>query len=215
MVTTHVEEEWRLLMSLEPGPRRRRRLARARAARLQLPARRHRAAIGIGQLEKLDEILALRQACGGALRGAARRVDGLEPPLADDADHTRSLVRLRRQARRAASTASDVIAELERAGGIADVPRYLPSIHLQPYMRERFGFPEGLCPVSRGGTAADACAAVLHRRSTPDDQERVVDALAARWPVIERASRGDPPAVVRWPPAGASSSTRHSSIGPP
>ena len=26
--------------------------------------------------------------------------------------------------------------------------RYLPSIHLQPYMRERYGFREGLCPVA-------------------------------------------------------------------
>ena len=29
-----------------------------------------------------------------------------------------------------------------------ETSRYLPSIHLQPYMRERFGYREGMFPVS-------------------------------------------------------------------
>ena len=36
--------------------------------------------------------------------------------------------------------------------GIACAP-YLPSIHLQSYMRERYGFAEGLCPVSEDASA--------------------------------------------------------------
>ena len=39
-----------------------------------------------------------------------------------------------------------LIAELERNG--IGTARYLPSIHLQSYMRERYGFGEGMCPVS-------------------------------------------------------------------
>ena len=69
-----------------------------------------------------------------------------------------------------------IIAELA-AGGIA-TSRYLPSIHLQPYMRERFGFAEGMCPVSE-----EASAACWRCRSTPSslrsDQEYVVDRLRA------------------------------------
>ena len=43
-------------------------------------------------------------------------------------------------------TRERVIAKFEREG--VGYNRYLPSIHLQPYMRERYGFSEGLCPVS-------------------------------------------------------------------
>jgi dTDP-4-amino-4,6-dideoxygalactose transaminase len=44
------------------------------------------------------------------------------------------------------TTRERVIAHFEREN--IGYNRYLPSIHLQPYMRERFGFGEGLCPVS-------------------------------------------------------------------
>ena len=47
------------------------------------------AALGIGQLEKLDRILARARRGRGALRRVARRID-VELPLADDADHERS-----------------------------------------------------------------------------------------------------------------------------
>ena len=46
-------------------------------------------------------------------------------------------------------------------------------------MRERYGFREGMCPVSEDAELAHARAAVLHRRSSADAQERVAEALAA------------------------------------
>ena len=53
---------------------------------------------------------------------------------------------------------------------------YVPAVHLQPYMRERYGFTEGLCPV-----AEDACSRTLALPFFPQleaaDQERVVEAL--------------------------------------
>ena len=56
--------------------------------------------------------------------------------------------------------------------------RYLPCIHLQPYMRERFGFGEGLCPraedLSRSTVALPFFTAL-----EAGDQERVVATLAA------------------------------------
>jgi perosamine synthetase len=68
-----------------------------------------------------------------------------------------------------------VIASLHR-GGVASA-RYLPSIHLQPYMRERYGFREGLCPVSEA-MSARTLALPFHARISADDQEYVVEALA-------------------------------------
>jgi perosamine synthetase len=55
--------------------------------------------------------------------------------------------------------------------------RYLPSIHLQPYMRERYGFREGLCPVSEEASRR-TLAIPFHARLERADQEHVVEALA-------------------------------------
>jgi len=175
IVTTHSEEEWRLLKSL-------RNQGRADGggwlehARLGYNYRIDdiRAALGIGQLEKLDTILALRAA---AANRYARLLDGLdvELPCADDADHVRSwfvyVVRLPRRVER-----EPVIAALEREG-IATA-RYLPSIHLQAYMRETYGFREGMCPVSED-LSRRTLALPFHTRITAEDQERVAQALAA------------------------------------
>ena len=130
------------------------------------------AALGIGQLEKLERILLGR-------REVAARYDDLlagldvETPLADDADHERSwfvyVVKLPRDVDR------DTVMARLGAEGIACAP-YLPSIHLQEYMRERFGFSEGLCPVSEDSSAR-TMAIPFHARLGRDDQERVVEAL--------------------------------------
>jgi perosamine synthetase len=67
-----------------------------------------------------------------------------------------------------------VIADLE-ARGIA-TSRYLPSIHLQPYMRERFGFREGMLPRSEEASRR-LLALPFHSGIAPEEQERVVEAL--------------------------------------
>jgi perosamine synthetase len=59
--------------------------------------------------------------------------------------------------------------------GIATAP-YLPSIHLQSYMRERYGFSEGMLPVSED-CSARTMAIPFHARLERGDQERVVEAL--------------------------------------
>ena len=60
--------------------------------------------------------------------------------------------------------------------GIASAP-YLPSIHLQSYMRERYGFSEGMLPVSED-CSARTMALPFHTRLDRADQERVADALS-------------------------------------
>jgi perosamine synthetase len=69
-----------------------------------------------------------------------------------------------------------VIAALAAEG--IETSRYLPSIHLQPYMRERFGFREGMYPVSEEASR-QLLALPFYPALEADDQERVVDALRA------------------------------------
>ncbi len=176
MVTTHSEEEWKLLTSL-------RNQGRADGggwlehARLGYNYRIDdiRAALGIGQLEKLDTILALRRAAAKRYSELLADVAGLEVPLADDADHVRSwfvyVVKLA-----AGVDREGVIAELARQGIASS--RYLPSIHLQSYMRETYGFSEGLCPVSED-LSRRTLALPFFAQIDADDQERVAEALRA------------------------------------
>ena len=130
------------------------------------------AALGIGQLEKLDRILAARAEVAARYTELLSGVD-VEPPIPDDADHVRSwfvyVVRLPATADR------DDVARLMRERGIATAP-YVPSIHLQPYMRERYGFREGMLPVSED-CSARTLALPFHARLEREDQEYVVDAL--------------------------------------
>src|SRR4029079_18407908 len=131
--------------------------------------------LGLGQLEKLDEILALRDAVAARYGELLAGIDGVELPCADAASHKRSwfvyVVALPDNASR-----ERVIAHFEREG--IGFNRYLPSIHLPPYMRERYGFGAGRCPVSKhlsSRTLALPCCTALER----DAQERVAEALAA------------------------------------
>ena len=132
------------------------------------------AAIGLAQLEKLDTMLAGRSEVAVRYGELLAALD-VELPLADDADHLRSwfvyVVKLPGGCDR-----ERVIAALER-DGIA-TSRYLPSIHLQPYMRERYGFAEGLCPVSEE-TSARTLALPFFPQLEREDQERVAESLRA------------------------------------
>src|SRR5213075_1650996 len=97
------------------------------------------------QVEKIDEILRLRAQVAARYGELLAGIDGVELPLADDADHVRSwfvyVIAVPDNA-----TREHVIAQFEREE--IGFNRYLPSIHLQPYMRERYRFGEGMCPVS-------------------------------------------------------------------
>ena len=132
------------------------------------------AALGLAQLERFDEILASRSAVATRYGELLDGVEGVEVPLADDADHRRSwfvyVVMLESGIDR-----NGVIARLADEG-VASKP-YLPSIHLQPYYRERFGYRAGMLPVAEDASAR-TLALPFHSRLTPEDQARVVDTLA-------------------------------------
>ena len=131
------------------------------------------AALGIGQLEKLDRILAARTEVAARYAELLAGSD-VESPLADDEDHVRSwfvyVVRL------PAGVDRDAVAGRMREHGVATAP-YVPSIHLQPYMRERYGFREGMLPVSED-CSARTLALPFHARLDREDQEYVVETSA-------------------------------------
>jgi dTDP-4-amino-4,6-dideoxygalactose transaminase len=69
-----------------------------------------------------------------------------------------------------------VMAEL-RAQGIGTA-EYVPCVHLQPYMREMYGFGEGMCPIAED-IASRTLALPFYPQIEPEDQERVVETLRA------------------------------------
>ncbi len=131
------------------------------------------AALGLAQLERLDEILAARGEVAARYGALLSDVEGVETPLPDDESHRRSwfvyVVKL------AAGVDRDGVIGRLAADGVASKP-YLPAIHLQPYYRERFGYREGMLPVAEDASAR-TLALPFHSRLPADDQERVVDAL--------------------------------------
>jgi len=176
IVVTDSEEQWRLVKSLsnqgrgDGGPW----LEHVRLGynyRLDDLS----AALGIGQLEKLDRILALRSQVAERYRAMLAGVDGVELAAADDAEHRRSwfvfVVRLAPGIDR--ERVIDYLTEEKVA-----TSRYLPCIHLQPYMRERFGFAEGLCPQAEA-LSRNTIALPFYTALEAEDQERVVAALKA------------------------------------
>jgi perosamine synthetase len=175
VVTTHSDEKWQLLRSLRNQGRSYDGGGWFNHVRLGYNYRWTdlQAAVGIGQLEKLDLLLELRARAAARYGDLLRDVDGVELAPADDAEHRRSwfvyVLALAPEVDRAR-----VMVELRERG--VDVAEYVPCIHLLAYMRERFGFSEGLCPVAEE-ISSRTLALPFFPGIEPDDQDYVVDAL--------------------------------------
>ena len=175
VVTTHSEDEYRLLVSLRNQGRSYEGGGWFHHVRVGFNYRWTdiQAAIGIGQLEKLERILELRRAAAeryNELLSGLEQVTLLTP---DDEDHLRSWF-VYVVALDPALDRGRVMDDL-RARGIATA-EYVPCVHLQPYMRETYGFGEGLCPVAEGITAR-TLALPFHTLLAEDDQAYVAEAL--------------------------------------
>jgi perosamine synthetase len=132
------------------------------------------AALGVAQLERIEELLAARARVAAAYGDRLRAVDGVELPCPDEGDERRSwfvyVVQLSEEADRDA-----VIASL--AGQGIESKAYLPCIHLLPFYRERFGFEGGEFPVAE--RAAERSLALPFFTAMSDGEvERVCAALA-------------------------------------
>jgi perosamine synthetase len=176
VVVTHSEEVWRQIVSLRNQGRSYEQGAGwFNHVRLGFNYRWTdlQAAIGIAQLEKLDRILELRAAAARRYDELLSGLDGVATPAPDDAAHRRSwfvyVVKL------AAGLDRDGVMASLRRKGIATA-EYVPCVHLQPYMRERYGFGEGMCPTAEE-VAARTLALPFFTQIDSADQERVVDAL--------------------------------------
>jgi perosamine synthetase len=141
------------------------------------------AAIGIGQLERADELLAARarvaglyrealEAHGGAPAGEGDDA-GLVLPCSDRGSERRSwfvyVVQLPEEADRDA-----VIADLDERGIASKA--YLPCIHLMPFYRERFGFRGGEFPIAER-IASRSLALPFFPQISEAEVERVAEAL--------------------------------------
>ena len=176
VVFTHSEETWQLVRSMRNQGRDYEGGAWFHHVRLGWNYRWTdvQAAIGIGQLEKLHRLLALRSEAAARYGRLLADVD-VELLCGDDDEHRRSwfvyVVALPRGIDRAG-----VMDELRAAGiGTAE---YVPCVHLQPYMRETYGFAEGLCPVAED-FASRSIALPFYPQLEAEDQERVVETLRA------------------------------------
>ena len=101
-------------------------------------------AMGLVQLQRLDELLAARMDAAALYREALGGVEGLDLPCPDSGGNVRGwfvyVVALPRGVDR------DGVVMALRDRGIPSKP-YLPAIHLMTFYRERFGHREGEFPV--------------------------------------------------------------------
>jgi perosamine synthetase len=175
VVTTHSEEEWKVLRSLRNQGRSYEGAGWFNHVRLGFNYRWTdlQAAVGLAQLEKLDRMLELRSAAAETYARLLADVAGVTLAPADDEEHRRSwfvyVVQLDPDVDRAR-----VMVEMRERG--VDVAEYVPCVHLLTYMRELYGFDEGLCPVAEE-IAARTLALPFFPGIERDDQEYVVDAL--------------------------------------
>jgi perosamine synthetase len=101
-------------------------------------------ALGIAQLERLDELLAGRSRVAALYREALEGIEGLGLPCPDAGGNRRGWFVFVVQIPRGIDRDATIRALAER--GVPSKP-YMPAIHLMSYYRERFGHQPGEFPV--------------------------------------------------------------------
>ncbi len=132
-------------------------------------------ALGLAQLDRLDEMLAARAHVADRYREALGGIEGLELPCPDHDGDRRGwfvfVVQLPRGVDR------DATVRALAAHGVQSKP-YLPAIHLLSFYRERFGHRPGEFPVCEQ-VAARSLALPFFPGLTEGQCEQVVSALRA------------------------------------
>lgn len=135
-------------------------------------------ALGISQLEHLDDALARRREIVAAYNTAFSELDWLTTPglrkAADAATTSWHLYVARIDFAALGRTRAEVMTRL-RADGVGTQVHYIP-VHLQPWYRERFGYGVGKCPVAEH-YYEQALSLPLYPSMTDGDVEHVIAAV--------------------------------------
>jgi perosamine synthetase len=130
-------------------------------------------ALGLAQLERLDEMLAGRARAAALYRAALGGIEGLELPCEDAAGDRRGWFVFVVQLPRGVDRDATIRALRER--GVQSKP-YLPAIHLMTYYRETYGHREGEFPVCED-VAARSVALPFFPELSEGQVGRVTEAL--------------------------------------
>lgn len=143
-------------------------------------------ALGLTQLRRIDEIIERREKVALQYERLLARVDDVHRPCVDGAVTRMSwFVYVVRLADRYEPGARDqILADLRRDG--IGVNNYFPPIHLQPLYRERFGFREGVFPITER-VGARTLALPFHNRLSEEQAETVVRRLTSALVRVNRA----------------------------
>ena len=135
-------------------------------------------ALGLAQLERLDDLLAARARVAGWYRGALAELAaeyGLGLPCEDSGGDVRGWFVFVVQVPEGRDRDATILALREH--GVQSKP-YLPAIHLMSFYRQAFGHRPGEFPVAEA-VAARSLALPFFPAMREDQVERVADALAA------------------------------------
>ncbi len=132
-------------------------------------------AIGLAQLDRLDQMLAARARVAGLYQQGLGEVDGLTLPCADQGEARRGWFVYAVQLP-AGVDRDETIRKLDALG--VQSKAYLPAIHLMAYYREKFGHREGEFPVCEA-VAAQSIALPFFPEISDSQVERVCAALGA------------------------------------
>lgn len=151
------------------------------------------AALGLAQMNRLDEILHRRQAVAEMYQERLAGCDWLRFQITPPGAVKSWFVYVVALAEEYTREDRDAVLEQLTAQGIG-CSDYFSPIHLQPFMRERFGFREGDFPVCES-VASRTLALPFHGRLTESDIDAVC--LALREAVARRAHPGMAVSVLR------------------
>jgi len=130
-------------------------------------------ALGLAQLERLDQLLAERARVASLYREALDGLDGVELPCPDRGGNRRGWFVFVLQLPRRVDRDAVVRALGER--GIPSKP-YFPAVHLMTYYREQFGHREGEFPLCED-VAARSIALPFFPQMSEGQVQRVAEAL--------------------------------------
>jgi dTDP-4-amino-4,6-dideoxygalactose transaminase len=143
-------------------------------------------ALGLAQLEHLDDMLAGRARVAGLYREALAGIEGLALPCPDRGGERRGWFVFVAQLPRGIDRDATVVALRER--GVDSKP-YLPAIHLLSFYRERFGHRPGELPVCED-VAARSLALPFFPEMSEGQVARVAESLRAVLARGPRRGRG-------------------------